>query len=144
MGMFKRQIYFLVMVFIFFFGVTAYSEAIEKNEIFGDWKCLVETDEAEEFVFFLYFTEPNGVTFVADWNEGEIASTYTGHFTMEGDGLLKLDMTEADSSDTLTGIFSFDITSDTLVLIKQSGDSLSYLFEIWEPMEFTPIFDVNS
>jgi len=65
------------------------------------------------------------VTFTAGWNQGEIAGFYTGCFTIMDDGVLNLEMTENESSDTLIGTYSFNVSEDTLLLANQSGDWLS-------------------
>jgi len=109
------------------------------NSMYGDWVCIVETDDAEAFVFLLSFTETGDVTYAAGWVQSEIASFFTGHFKIDDDGVLNLEMTDNESSDTLIGTYSFDVTRDILLLTNQSGDRLSYLFEAGEPMEFSTL-----
>ena len=58
--------------------------------------------------------------------------------TIENGDILILSMTDDnDSSETINAKFSFIVTGDKLVLTNQSGDVLSYLFGVGEPMEFT-------
>lgn len=133
----RASVFATVVVFVLLLCVNAYSAAAEKNGIYGAWECIAETDDAEDFVYFLYFAEPCDVTFAVGWYQSEIASTYTGQFTIEGGNVLKLEMTDIESADTIGGTYSFDISDDILLLTKQSGDSLSYLFEAGEPMVFT-------
>ena len=138
MGFIKRGVYAIsvIMVFVSFFCTDAHG-VTGRNGVYGAWECVVETDNAEDLVFFLFFAEPGDVTYVAGWYQSEVAAAYTGRFTIEGDDVLKLEMSDAESSDTLAGTFSFDVSDGVLLLAKLSGDDLSYVFEAGEPMEFT-------
>ena len=118
----------------------AVSAAADSNSIYGDWVCIVETEDAEAFVFLLSLTEPGGVTFAAGWVQSEMAGLYTGRFTITED-VLNLEMTDNESSDTLIGTYAFDISKDILLLTNQSGDSLSYLFEAGESVVFSALGD---
>jgi hypothetical protein len=115
----------------------------EVDALYGEWKCIVETDGTEDCVFSLSFVEPNTVDFTAGWYQSEIASMYTGQFTITGDNVLRLEMTKIDTRDPLTGTFAFDLTNDALVLVKLSGDGLSYLFETGKPMGFVAVSSFN-
>jgi len=130
-----------LMVFIIILTLSAALSGLTVNDedILGDWECLVETEDEEDFIFVLHFTEPNQVTYIAGWYLSEIASMYTGEYTVENDDVLKLEMTEVDSSDTISGVYTFTISDGKLILTKQGGDSLSYLFEEDVPMEFTAV-----
>jgi len=121
---------------------TAASAAADTHSIYGNWVCIVETEDANDFVFFLLFIEPGDVTFTAGWVQGEIAGFYTGCFTIIDDGVLSLEMTDNESSDTLIGTYSFHVSEDTLLLSNQSGDCLSYLFKAGEPITFYAINEV--
>ena len=115
----------------------------EVDVLYGEWKCIVETDGAEDCVFSLRFVEPNVVVFAAEWYQSEIASMYTGQFTITDDNVLRLEMTEIDTKDTLNGTYAFDLTNDALVLVKQSGDGLPHLFKTGETMGFVAVSSFN-
>jgi len=120
------------------FGVVAYATA-GKNDIFGSWECVVITDEAEDFLYSLYFAEPDNVTLTVGWYQSEIAGTYTGRFTMEDRDVIRLEMAGLESSGALNETYSFDVTDGLLILSKQSGDSLSFLYETGVPMAFLSV-----
>jgi len=66
------------MVLLLIFCLYTYGAAATENDIYGNWECVVGTDEVEDFVYFLCFTEPGDVAFLAGWYLSEIAGTYTG------------------------------------------------------------------
>jgi len=74
------------------------ADSDSNDVIWGDWECLVETEDADDFIFFLHFTEPNQVTYAAGWYLSEIVGMYTGQYTIENGDVLKLEMTEIESS----------------------------------------------
>jgi len=129
----------MVVFFVCIFIVNTTSATAQMNDIYGDWECVAVTDEAEDYIYSLCFTKQGDVTFVAGWYQSEIVSVYAGQFTIEDEGVLELDMTDIESSATLMGTYSFVVSEGTLILTKQCGDSLSYLFEVGEPMTFTNI-----
>ena len=114
--------------------VPALADPIEALQ--GDWECIALTEDAEDFIFILQFTAPGEVSYVAGWYESEIAASYQGQYSIEGD-TLKLEMTDTESEDTLCGTFTYSLDEGKLVLTKESGDSLSWLYDTGIPMEFT-------
>ena len=127
----------LVIALIFAFSANTHAASAENN-IIGNWECVVETEDVESYVFFLYFAEPNDVTYVVGWYMSEIAAMYAGQFSIEND-VLSLEMTDTESADTLIGTFAFNVSEGVLTLTNQSGDCLTYMFEAGVPMVFHAI-----
>jgi len=136
----------VVCVVLFTFSAALPDSAGNGEALWGDWECLVQTEDedAEDFIFFLCFSESGQVTYVAGWYLSEIACVYTGAYTVENDDVLKLEMTDAESSDTMSATYAFTVLEGTLTLTKQSGDGLSYLFEDGVPMVFTAVVPQES
>jgi len=134
----------MVVFFICILIGNTNSATAQTNDIYGNWECVVKTDEVEDFVYFLYVTEPGDIAFLAGWYLSEIAGTYKGQFTIEDGDVLKLEMTNIDTNHTIIGAYSFDVSEGILMLTRQSGDSLSHLFEAGEPMAFHSISDYQS
>jgi len=122
-----------------FLGVEIHCVFAAENEIHGVWECVVNTGEAEDLYYSLRFTEPDTVTFTAGWYQSEVASLYTGRYVIEGSGLLRLEMADSESTGSFSGTYSFEVSEGLLVLIRQSGDGLSYLYEADVPMAFRSV-----
>ena len=135
----KYRVLLCALVFALAFAFSAGIHAAgADNSIIGDWECVVETEDVEDYVFILYFTEPNEVTYIAGWYMSEIAAMYAGQYTIEND-VLTLDMTDTESEDTLTGSFSYNVSEGALTLTNLSGDYLTHMFEAGVPMVFRPL-----
>jgi len=98
-----------------------------------------ENEEADDFVYFLYFSQPNEATYIAGWYMSEIAISYTGQYAVE-DGILTLELTDDESSDTISGTYAYTLDADLLLLTNESGDSLSWQFDTGVPMEFRAVY----
>jgi hypothetical protein len=134
---FKWRSLIFALVIILTFAFIANARAAEAdNNIIGDWECVVETEDNECFVFFLYIAGPNDVTYIAGWYLSEIAAMYAGQYSIEDDNVLNLEMTDTESADTLIGSFSFSVSEGVLTLVNESGDCLTNMFEAGVPMEF--------
>ena len=127
----------MVIALTFALSANIHAAGVE-DSIIGDWECVVEAEDAEGYVFFLYFAEPNDVTYVAGWYMSEIAAMYAGQFTIEND-VLTLDMTDTESADTLSGSYAFSVSEGVLTLTNQGGDCLTDMFGAGVPMVFRAV-----
>jgi len=113
-------------------------------DLTGAWTNVTHNpDGPEVFVYTLTFFSSVYVNYDAGWYLSEIAVSYVGSYTIENNDTLKLNMSggfvDEDDVDTLIAVFSFTVTGNTLILTKQSGDALTYLYETGVPMEFTKV-----
>lgn len=111
------------------------AKELDPAELAGKWLCYT-SDEDTDFVFGLEFTEPdNRVSYWVGVVDSEVDASYDGQFSITEEGWLALEMTGGDprggveAHDTINATFGAYIEEDVLTLVKQRGDSLSYLFE---------------
>jgi len=94
---FRAALYVVISVIIL--SLSTCSAAAASTSIYGDWECIVETEDVEDFVYSLHFSEQDDVIYVAGWYQSEITNIYVGQFTIEGDDVLKLEMADTETSD---------------------------------------------
>jgi len=117
-----------------------YYRVSDDYEIVGTWECIAESDSADKFVYQLTISGSGDVFFTAGWYESEIAGTFAGPFTVEDGNILKLKMTNVDDpSEAINSTFSFEASDSRLTLTLKEGDTLTTLFGIGDPMEFTRV-----
>jgi hypothetical protein len=126
----------MTCVVLFMLMLSMPATASSDDMILGAWTCLAQSDDGEMYVFTLELSAQGRVRYTTGWYQSEIAGTFMGQYTVEAGNRLRLDMTESESTDHLRMTCSYSVSDNALILTKQTGDWLSYLFDTGVPMEF--------